>query len=172
MAWRFHFPIRNYDFKEVLLLGVFSHHLGTPEWFPISLFHVVLSNTSSTFNATVSTYLLQEYFPSCCLSSSSSLSWYWSIYQSSDHAPFVRSVDMSEPLKPFLRVSCVTGPMFPDRLTMFASDVIFRLVLQSLFMVFRGCLCLWCTIHQCWQVRSYTKWHTLLLKPYTHHGHA
>ena len=82
----------------------------------ISLFHVVLSNASSTLNPTRSTYVLQEYFPSGFLTSSSSLSWYWSIYQSSDHAPFVRSVDMSVPLKPFLCVSCVTGPMFPDRL--------------------------------------------------------
>ena len=53
MAWRFHFPIRNYDFKSSVLVmrAIFMHPLGpilwalaTPECFPRQISKAVLTH--------------------------------------------------------------------------------------------------------------------------------
>ena len=57
------------------------------------------------------------------LSSSPSLSWYWCIYQSSQHVPFFNSLNMSVPL---FVIFFVTGATFSDPLTYrLISDFIF-----------------------------------------------
>ena len=53
---------KNYLFFTFAVLVTSSYHVGSPEWFWISIFHFVMSVTSATFSLTLSISLLHEYF--------------------------------------------------------------------------------------------------------------
>ena len=91
--------------------------LGSPEWLCIFIFHFVLSNTSSSFNPTLSIFLCTWVFPPGLLSSSPSLSWHWWIYHYFSMCPFPLLLTCLYHFSLFSEIFVVTGISFTDPLT-------------------------------------------------------
>ena len=108
-----------WQFLSFFFFSGFCHHLESPQWFWISLFHFVMSNTPSNINPTLSISLLHE---------KSSSTWFPVFppvsFLALVHLPFFLArallphyIDMSEPCQIFSVIFFVTDSTSTDPLT-------------------------------------------------------